>query len=427
MWLAFLGPFFFLTYGAANYFTSTRADVGIIVAPWEHHLPFVPWLMLPYMSIDAFYAASLFLFRKKNQLNRHAMRLLLATLISLTGFLLFPLQFSFAVPRVTGFNGALQAMLLGFDKPYNQAPSLHISLLIILWVVYANKLQGAAKYVLHAWFAAIAASVLLVYQHHFVDVWTGALVGVFCLYAIPDAPFNWAWRWQAPTSLMRKIGLRYLLGAVASLLTGLLVLHASWLAAALLLWLALALCLVVAAYFGLESQIFQRNKGYIAWPAQLLLAPYLLGSWLSYRYYTRNLSQATQIYPQVWLGAYPRTRPHLSQHWHAVLDMTNEFARHAQAKRYKYVPVMDLVPPTPCQLIKAVRWLDNAQGKQQGNVLVHCALGVSRSASVVACWMVWRGHAANVDAAISQLNTLRAGIQLNVAHIENIHQALKHL
>src|SRR4051812_30227934 len=109
-WLAFLGPFFFLTYGLANSITATHANAGVYVYGWENHIPFVPWLMLPYMSIDGFYAASLFTYRKRGRLDRHAMRLLCATLISCTGFLLFPLRFSFDVPHADGFNGWLQGV-----------------------------------------------------------------------------------------------------------------------------------------------------------------------------------------------------------------------------------------------------------------------------------------------------------------------------
>lgn len=429
LWLAFMGLFFFLTYGAVNYFTSTRADVGVIVYAWERHLPFVPWLMLPYMSIDAFYAASLFLFRKRGALDRHALRLLLATIISLLGFLLYPLQFSLAVPKIDGFNGALQAALLGFDQPYNQAPSLHISLLIILWQCYASKLQSFARLALHLWFFAIAASVLLVYQHHFVDVWTGALVGVLCLYAIPDAQFTW--RLRRPTISMKKIGGRYALGATICLLLGVLIFCKLWLAAALLVWTALALYLVVAAYFGFDKQIFQRSKGCIVWPAIALLSPYLLGSWLSYRYYTRSaLKKASQIQPYVWLGAYPRVCAEPHQDWYAVLDLTCEFARPARASLYKNVAMLDLAPPAPSQLVRAVRWLDaryNESSKAQNNVLVHCALGLSRSASVLTCWLAWRGHAANVEVAIHMLNARRAGIKLSAAHIENIQAALQQL
>jgi hypothetical protein len=38
--------------------------------------------------------------------------------------------------------GALFTLLMGFDKPYNQAPSLHIGLLVVLWAVYAQQLRG---------------------------------------------------------------------------------------------------------------------------------------------------------------------------------------------------------------------------------------------------------------------------------------------
>lgn len=432
LWLAFLGPFFFLSYGAVNYLTSMRSDVGIIVAPWEHYLPFVPWLMLPYMSIDAFYAASLFLFRKRSQLDRHAYRLLLATVISLLGFLLFPLKFSFVAPKAQGFNGLLQTALLGFDQPYNQAPSLHISLLIVLWVCYAKNLTGVARLALHAWFLAIGLSVLLVYQHHFIDVWTGALVGLACLYLVPDKPFSW--RWVAPTARMQHIAIRYMFGAACAGMAAFFASVVSGFLAAFFIWLVLSLGLVAAAYAGFEQQIFQRDTvkrlphqktlGYMRWPARLLLAPYLLLSWLSYRWYTKNNSLPNQIHNNVWLGAFPRQVVNtLGVKWVAVLDLTCEFPTvtlHAPAQ--KYLPVIDLTPPKPKTLVRAVRWLDCML--LQGNVLVHCALGFSRSASVVVCWLVWRGHVSDIQAAISQVSAQRAGLVLSKDHQQNILKAL---
>lgn len=420
IWLAFLGPFFFLSYGWLNYLTSGRNDVGIIVEPWEHYIPFVPWLMLPYMSIDAFYGVSLFLFRKRSTLDRHALRLLLATVISLIGFLLYPLQFSFTVPKAEGFNGMLQALLLGFDKPYNQAPSLHISLLIILWVVYAKKLKGYAKLALHVWFALIAASVLLVYQHHFIDVWTGALVGMVCLYLIPDRPF--CWRWKVPTKHMTKIALRYTLGAVVLLMPVFFLNQISILFTAILIWISTALTLISAAYYGFGRQVFQRDNGQMRWPARLLLAPYLLGSWLSYLYHTKRQPSPKKIKDNIWLGAFPSPIEH-QMNWFAVLDLTNEFPTSpVKAQSKKYLPVMDLTAPNAKTLVRGVRWLDNAQ--RQGDVLVHCALGLSRSASVVICWLVWRGYEASSQEAIKNVGILRPGLVLNSEHHENIREAL---
>jgi protein-tyrosine phosphatase len=431
LWLAFLGPFFFLSYGWLNQFTSTRTDVGVAVAAWEAAIPFVPWMMLPYMSIDAFYAGSLFLFRKRHALDRHALRLLLATTISLIGFLLFPLQFSFAVPKIDGFNGFLQTILLGFDKPYNQAPSLHISLLIVLWVVYAKRLQDFWRLALHTWFFAIGASVLLVYQHHFIDVWTGALAGVACLYLIPDRPFYW--RKKLPNHRMILMAWRYVMGAVVALMAGLYLKQFSSFFTLLFSWVAIALALIAAAYFGFEKQVFQRHQGVMRWPARLMLAPYLLGSWLSYRFYTRNNRQAVEIKNGVWLGAFP-DKNMFQTRWLAVLDLTNEFTTtpFKNVAHHKFLPVMDLTPPAPNVLVRAVRWMafvGRQANLQDGAhaILVHCALGLSRSASVVICWLVWQKHAASVQEAIAHVKALRPNLVLSNIHVQNIQYALSML
>jgi hypothetical protein len=424
-WLSFLAPFFFISYGGINFLTSRRGDVGVMAAPWEQYIPFVPWLLLPYMSIDIFYAVSLFLHRKRSQLDRHALRLLLAMLLSYAGFLLFPLRFSFAVPHAEGFNGFLQNLLLGFDKPYNQAPSLHISLLLVLWVPYAKKLHGAALLILHFWFAAIGLSVLLAYQHHFIDVWTGAVAGVLCLYLVPDPPFFW--QWGRPTAAMKQIGIFYAAAAILLALTGVaLMLQVSvWYAA--LLWPACALGMVAAAYYGLERRIFQRHRGVMRWPARIVLSPYLLGAWISYRYFSKDLPLVSRISDRVWLGAFPRKKHQRPvADWHAILDMTNEFtAPSAAAQCKKYLPVMDLIPPAPATLVRAVRWLEQVQ--QEGPVLVHCALGRSRSASVAACWLAWRGSEKNIESVCEHLSGLRSGIVLTREHKNNILEALHEL
>src|SRR5207248_122646 len=57
LWLAVLGPFFFLSYGFANWVAAHRAQVGSLVFAWERRIPFIPWTIVPYWTIDAFYAA----------------------------------------------------------------------------------------------------------------------------------------------------------------------------------------------------------------------------------------------------------------------------------------------------------------------------------------------------------------------------------
>jgi hypothetical protein len=137
-WLCLLGPFFFTSYGAANWLAEQRAHVGAIVFAWKYSIPLVPWTILPYWSIDAFYALSLFVCTSKAELDTHALRLLTAQIGAVTCFILFPLRFTFVRPEATGLDGLLFAALASFDKPFNQAPSLHIALLCIIWVLFAR-------------------------------------------------------------------------------------------------------------------------------------------------------------------------------------------------------------------------------------------------------------------------------------------------
>jgi len=106
-WLAFLGPFFFASYGLANWAASRRDLVGSVVFSWEREIPFLPWTIVPYWSIDLLYVLSLFLCATVRELDVHAKRLLCAQLVCVVCFLLFPLSFSVSRPPTDGFPGFL--------------------------------------------------------------------------------------------------------------------------------------------------------------------------------------------------------------------------------------------------------------------------------------------------------------------------------
>ena len=393
LWMLFLGPFFFIVYNFCNWFTSQRLDVGAMVFEWEKHIPFLPWLILPYMSIDFFFAASVFLCRNKVELNQHVYRIVLAIIISAAGFLLFPLRFSFIVPVVDGFNGLLFQTLFSFDQPFNQAPSLHISLLMILWVKYAQHLKGLWLKCLQIWFALIAISVLGVYQHHVIDIITGFAAGIVCLYAFPEG--GWKHRKAHPN---RQFAKKYTLGALFLILLAV-VLKGLWWS---LLWPAVALLLVACAYSGVGASLFQKNaEGRHPWPAKLLLWPFTFGASRSARRYNRHLEAYTMITPNLALGGINAS---YMQSWDAVLDLTCEFSAKPHPN-YLSLPVLDMTVPTSEVVEAALAWL--VKQPKEAVICIHCALGLSRSATIVAAWLVHTGQSATAFDAYTMMQQKR--------------------
>ncbi len=140
---------------------------------------------MPYLSIAALFALSFYVAGDDRvDRARHAARLLLALAISVACYAAFPLRFAFERPPTPGWLGLLFDALTAFDLPYNRAPSLHISVLLILWVRLAPHTRRWCAGALNAWCAAIAVSVLTTWQHHVIDVPAGLAVGWLCVVAL---------------------------------------------------------------------------------------------------------------------------------------------------------------------------------------------------------------------------------------------------
>lgn len=386
LWLLFLGPFFFLVYNLCNWWTAQRADVTVFAFDWEQHIPFIPWLIWPYMSIDLFFAISVFICKTKRSLNQHVYRIITAIIISAIGFLLFPLRFSFSMPPVDGLSGLAFKALLSFDKPFNQAPSLHISLLMILWVQYAQVLKGMARRAMDIWFFLIFISVVFVYQHHVIDVITGFIVGIICLYLFPED--HWAIKKLAKHN---RLTLRYGRFSLLLLIVAIVFKGIFW----LLIWPAIALFIVAIAYNGLGASVFQKNSaGKQSWPARLLLTPFISGARLSAKRYNQNLAPYSMITDNIAIGGIQAPE---SKQWDAILDMTSEFEPASAHPNYHSLPVLDLTTPQPNIITAAISWL--SRQPVDAKICIHCALGLSRSATVMAAWLVHTGHAKNASDA----------------------------
>jgi hypothetical protein len=120
-----LSILFLIVYGGCNWIASHRANVGTFYFDWERAIPFVPFFILPYMSIDLFFLVAPFLCRSDRELSVFAKRIATAILVAGMCFLIWPLRFAFPRPHADGALGALFDWFRGMDAPYNLLPSLH--------------------------------------------------------------------------------------------------------------------------------------------------------------------------------------------------------------------------------------------------------------------------------------------------------------
>ena len=299
VWIVFLGGMFFLLYGAANQYAQLTSPHLALFMDWETEIPFVPMFILPYMSSDILFCIAFLLPYTRFELRVLAARVLFIILSSVLLFTLLPLQFSFEKPEVTEFEFLFT--LLKADLPYNQLPSLHISFAIILWASMRTRIASLViRGVLAGWLCLIVLSTLLVFQHHFIDLPTGVLVGLIAIYLIPAQKRSFLTnRFTTPRHI--KIGLYYLVGSLIMLLIAFSTPYLNW----FFLWIFFTLLLVSIIYaFGLNDLLAGKH-GQANWIQWLIFAPYFIGSYLSWHYYRRKIPLMYHVKDHVYLGRYP--------------------------------------------------------------------------------------------------------------------------
>jgi len=190
LYMSYLTFLFFILYGSVNQYTSLGTAPSSFVFEWEKNIPFIEEWILPYTMIYPMFILAFLLPQSNQELSLLAWRSLIIILFSVLIFLFFPLAFSFSKPETEHFNWFLEAVEL-FDLPYNQAPSLHVSFSVVLWFSLAKRVKAWwGKALLALLFFTVAISTLFVYQHHFIDVITGALVGLINCYVIGKQSFS---------------------------------------------------------------------------------------------------------------------------------------------------------------------------------------------------------------------------------------------
>lgn len=399
----YLSLLFVVVYGATGWLTSLRADVATWSFAWERDLPLVPWLIVPYMSLDLFFVAAPFLCADQAELRAFRRRMTAAILVAGAVFMAMPLQFAFPRPEPVGWTAPIFGALHSFDRPYNMFPSLHIAIWMIVAGTYDRHTRGAARLLTHGWFSLIGLSTVLIYQHHVIDVAGGFGLALLCYYLISER------RTRQPVTANPRIGALYALGA--AVFAGLGESLRPW--GLPLLWPAASLTIAAGAYFGLYAGISRKQDGRLPLAARVVLAPWLVGQQLSLMYYSRQCLPWNEVAPNVWIGRRLNDREAataLKRGVTAVLDLTGECseARPFLTLEYLNLQILDLTAPTLEQLRAAADFISTH--RETGAVYVHCKIGYSRSAAVVGSWLLDAGLAATAEEAVARMRAARPSL-----------------
>ncbi len=359
---------FALCYPLANLLAAHSHITRSIALPFEKALPFISWMIIPYLSSGIFFALSFFWVRSADDLRVLSQRLLLATVVATLVFALYPLQLSMVRPTISNpLFAALFEFLSVFDRPYNQLPSLHVAFCFIFWrSLQTSLVPTLARIVLAAWLALVALATIFTYQHQMIDVVTGLLLGLAASVLIRHG------RTQA------NVAFYYLMAAGIVLLIGVLAAR-SFLA----LYLVASLLLVSLAYAREDRFFLHKREGHYPLWIWLLYAPYLLGyrlTWYYVRWRERGRPPFLKISDRLWLGrrlstAEAETLPPQP----VVVDLANELSETPSLRTgdYYYFPVLDLRLPDAATIDEIVALIIREIEKGR-TVYLHCAMGYRR-------------------------------------------------
>lgn len=168
--------------------TVTTARYVMVWPAVDYAIPFVPWMVGPYVFWYALVAwPFLWLgFRDRTAFVRYSLFLYLGMTTAFVFYLLFPNGQPLrpgldALPP--GWDGALLRWIYTHDTPLNVNPSIHVIDTLAVWFALADDQTGTPRGILRVVLAvvclAVIASTVLVKQHSILDVFGGLGVSAF--------------------------------------------------------------------------------------------------------------------------------------------------------------------------------------------------------------------------------------------------------
>lgn len=395
---------FTLVYNYSAWHISKLENVSSFVFDFEKFIPFLPWTIIPYMTSGIFFCAAFFFCTTREQLTVLTKKMLFVTIISGICFLLFPLQFSLAKPEINNHVLGIPFYFLKvFDSPFNQAPSLHIAYAFIFWSVFRNVKRGRIFLMIVLFFLGI--STLTTYQHHVIDVVTGAILAHLCFIIFPYRKNDFEYR------NFQVANYYFLLGWIFTLMALFLYQFAENMGF-ILLWPAL-MTILIGYYYQKNTIYFLKDKsGNISFFKKTFYSPYLLMYWLFWKFLRKN-RKPIEIVPNIYISSKlsPKDLLHFEvdeNTW--VYDLSVEMEETQQLKentKYRCVPFLDIGSLDMGEIHKLITEIYHHYHHlpKNGKILIHCTMGFTRS-SVIGILVMKNTLSLTLEEAITNMKAM---------------------
>ncbi|MGL6128073.1 phosphatase PAP2 family protein [Chryseobacterium artocarpi] len=370
---------FMMVYNYSAWYISKLETVPSFVFNFEKHIPFIPWTIIPYMTSGIFFCLVFFLCKGKEQLKVLTQRMLFVTIIAGICFLLFPLKFSLPKPETGNivFGYSFQ-FLKTFDSPFNQAPSLHIAYAFIFWTVIRTLKKG--RIFLMIWLILLGVSTLTTYQHHFIDIITGALLTHISFILFPYQKKDFQYR-------NFHVANFYFFSGWILILTALLL--KSEFAGLILIWISVMSFAIGYHYQKNDIYFLKDENGNIHWIKKIFYFPYLLMYQIFWRFLRKNKIPFVPV-SRIYISSKPNqeTLKHFKVDKDTfVYDLSPEIEEISILKdqsAYYFRPILDIgkfdVEKTQFLITEISRTYRHLP--KNGKILIHCTMGFTRSSVI---------------------------------------------
>jgi protein-tyrosine phosphatase len=367
---------FLIIYNFSAWYALHFEKSDSFVFSFEKHIPFVPWMIIPYMTSGLLFTLVFFFCSSEKDLMLLTKRINFTTIVSGLFFILFPLKYSFIKPQQDfGLLNYFYQFLITWDSNYNQAPSLHIGYACIFWAVINKEFKSGWRILLLGWILLLGISTLTVYQHHLIDIVTALLLSCLTFFIFPE---NKDRNYQ--------IGAVYFFISLLFSLAALLIQHTTNYGL-LLLWICIVLFLVGCAYMNSNSRFLKTKDGSITILNKIIFFPYLFMYKIIWLFCRKKSSHpVSEIIPQVYVGARLNSKQASSfiNERTYVIDLCaeaeeNKYTR--QKSQYFSFPLLDIGSVKKDELETLSNLLTSIYGsiKPDEKIFIHCLMGYSRS------------------------------------------------